>query len=83
MQKTRAQNIEFWSNGGHFRDDNIFTKFVQKFYHLVIFEKNTIAFFDFGYLDIAFHAYIKELESITPYCDPANVCTTPERSMSR
>ena len=29
MQKTRAQNIEFWPNGRHFRDDNIFPIFFK------------------------------------------------------
>ena len=28
--KTRAQNFEFWPNGGHFQDDNIFPIFFQK-----------------------------------------------------
>ena len=36
MQKTRSQNIEFWPNGGRFRDDN---KFFQKFDFSVVFEK--------------------------------------------
>ena len=30
-KKTRAQNIEFWPNGGHFRDDQNFQKIFQKF----------------------------------------------------
>ena len=72
MQKTRAQNIEFWPNSGHFRDDRsegkiseIFLKirFLGRFPNLFEF------FFDFGYLDIAFNACIKEMESNTPKCD--------------
>ena len=53
MQKTGAQNIEFWQNGGHFRDNKKSQKFLGCF-------RNFIEFcFDFGLLDIAFNAYTK------------------------
>ena len=59
MQKTRAQNIEFWPNGGHFRDDQNFQKKIQKFDFSVIFEIFLNFSFDFVYLDIVLNAYTK------------------------
>ena len=59
MQKTGAQNIEFWLNGGHFRDDKKILKFFQKFDFSVVFQKFLKFFFDFGLLDIALNAYTK------------------------
>ena len=29
MQKSKLQNIEFWSNGGHLRDDKIILTFFK------------------------------------------------------
>ena len=58
-KKTRAKNVEFWPNGGHFRDDKKFLKFFQKFDFSVVFEKFLKFFFDFGLLDKALNAYTK------------------------
>ena len=57
--KTRAQNIEFWPNGGHFRADKNFLIFFQKLDFSVVFEKILNFIFDFGLLDIALNAYTK------------------------
>ena len=46
---TRAQNIEFWPNGGHFRDDKKFPNFFQKKIYLFLF----------WLVDIVFNAYPK------------------------
>ena len=37
LQKTRAQNIEIWPNGGHFRDDEGFLRLLRIFLKKFIF----------------------------------------------
>ena len=52
LQKTRAQNIDIWPNGGHFCDDEIFLRFPRIFFKKLFFGQYW-NFFDFFFRILA------------------------------